>query len=296
MTAKRGLGGNSPFWLLNQTGVGVTFWLGAEDDAKGGNNPDGAATTQLLVACRGCLCFPSFQVLFRVWHCEEQSLHASPVAKSVRGCERGALLVQAQQYRCCHLMAASRCRCTPPTGCNAAAPSWVTLLRSGPPFRILTATSAGRRQERTCRLKHTLKPFATFAPQRSPHAAAEPHKGPTADQTLSSDVNHLQCKVSDRQGGCSAPTMYKASEAQVAEAMPVDGASAARSSSQMVQSRALWLRMDGQASALGPVPVEELDGADSRVVRTSGNGLYHMCGNGAVCQQDHARSSSADCC
>ena len=42
MTAKRGLGGNSPFWLLNQTGVGVAFWLASGDDAKGGNSPEGA--------------------------------------------------------------------------------------------------------------------------------------------------------------------------------------------------------------------------------------------------------------
>ena len=52
MTAKRGLGGNSPFWLFNQTGVGVTFWLGAEDDAKGGSNRDGASSREKTHARR----------------------------------------------------------------------------------------------------------------------------------------------------------------------------------------------------------------------------------------------------
>ena len=41
VSAKRGLGGNSPFWLLNQTGVGVAIWLAPEDDVKGGNAPNG---------------------------------------------------------------------------------------------------------------------------------------------------------------------------------------------------------------------------------------------------------------
>ena len=45
-------------------------------------------------------------------------------------------------------------------------------------------------------------------------------------------------------------------------------AGAARSSWQMAQSRALWLRMDGQASTLGPVPLGDLDGSDTRSVRT----------------------------
>ena len=46
-------------------------------------------------------------------------------------------------------------------------------------------------------------------------------------------------------------------------------AGAARSSWQTARLRALWLRMDGQAAALGPVPLGELDGVDGHSVRIS---------------------------
>ncbi len=49
-SAQRGLGGNSPFWLLNQTGVGVSLWLGPEDDVRGGSAPSGMQ--EYLFACQ----------------------------------------------------------------------------------------------------------------------------------------------------------------------------------------------------------------------------------------------------
>ena len=47
VSTKRGLGGNSPFWLLNQTGVGVAIWLGPDDDVKGGNASNGGLSNHL---------------------------------------------------------------------------------------------------------------------------------------------------------------------------------------------------------------------------------------------------------
>ena len=57
-STQRGLGGNSPFWLLNQTGVGVSLWLGPEDDTRGGSAPPGRLARFIacypLLACGSC--------------------------------------------------------------------------------------------------------------------------------------------------------------------------------------------------------------------------------------------------
>ncbi len=44
------------------------------------------------------------------------------------------------------------------------------------------------------------------------------------------------------------------------------GVSVAQQAWQLPSSRVLWLRLDGQASALGPVPLRALDGLDNRSV------------------------------